>query len=261
MGHVGHQHVAGALLGGRIGGVGELEMIEPFEIEAQHPARAVDLEGVRVAAADPEPRRFERADAAVLEPQQRDERIVNGTAGNEGARQRDALGDRAVEIERGVEQVREEIVRDARPGLCRIHLPGAVARSVGSPLLPVGGVVVKDRAEPSRLDQPARVGNRGHAPVVVPDHRRHAARGLGHRLRVVERQRHRLFAEDDLARLRRGNRGLGVEVIRQRDVDRVDVAAIDGGAPVGGGALPSPALRHGRELDGIAAAQQRPPHG
>ena len=40
---------------------------------------------------------------------------------------------------------------------------------------------MKDRAEPPGVNQPARVGNRGHAPVVVPDQRRHAARGFGHR--------------------------------------------------------------------------------
>ena len=92
MGHVGHEHVAGPLLGGRIARVGELQVVQALEVEAQHPARPVDLEGVRVAASDPEPGRFEAADAAVVEPQQREERIVDRAIGNERARQRDALG-------------------------------------------------------------------------------------------------------------------------------------------------------------------------
>ena len=56
---------------------------------------------------------------------------------------------------------------------------------------------------------------------------------------------------------RRGDRRRRVQVIRQRDVDRVDVRAIDRGAPVGGRLFPSPALRHRRERRGIPPAQQR----
>jgi len=41
--------------------------------------------------------------------------------------------------------------------------------------------------------------------------------------RLVGGPRRRLLAEDVLARVRRALRPLGVQVVRQRDVDRVDV--------------------------------------
>ena len=87
----------------------------------------------------------------------------------------------AIQIERGVEQVREEIVGDAGSGQRRIHPPGRGARQVGAPLLAVGGVVVIDRAEPPLINQLTRIGDRRHPPIVEPHHRRHAARGVGHR--------------------------------------------------------------------------------
>ena len=180
----------GALLGRRAGRVEELEMIEPLQIEAQHPARAVHLKGVRVPAADAEPRRLERADAAVLESQQRDEGIVDRhDRGRRCATSAIALGDRTVEIQRGVEEVRQEIVGDAGSGLRADPSSSAFARRVRAPLLPVGGVVVEDRPEAPGVDQLPRVGDRRHPAVVEPHHRRHRARGVGHRLRVGERQR------------------------------------------------------------------------
>src|SRR5262249_4517913 len=47
--HVRDEDVAGALIGRRVVRVRELEMVQPLEIEAQHAARAVNLEAVRVA--------------------------------------------------------------------------------------------------------------------------------------------------------------------------------------------------------------------
>ena len=47
--------------------------------------------------------------------------------------------------------------------------------------------------------------------------------GVDHRLRLARRQRQRLLAQHVLAGPRRGDRPLGVEVVRQRDVDGVDV--------------------------------------
>ena len=112
-------------------------------------------------------------------------------------------------------------------------------------------------AEPPFFDQLARVCNRGHAPTVEPHHRPASARRVDHRLRVQERQGKRLLAEDDLAGTRRSNRCFGMQVVRQRDVDDVDVLAIDRASPVGGDLFPLPAGGGRRQRRLVAAAQQR----
>src|SRR5258708_24364160 len=50
--HVGHHDVARPLLDRRVGGVEELPVVQPFKIEAQHAAPAVDLKAVGVLSAD-----------------------------------------------------------------------------------------------------------------------------------------------------------------------------------------------------------------
>src|SRR5262249_19615717 len=49
-------------------------------------------------------------------------------------------------------------------------------------------------------------------------------------------------------------------MIRECDVDEVDVCAIDGGAPVGGGLFPLPARGHGLERGRVAAAEEHAAH-
>src|SRR5262249_7751743 len=58
---------------------------------------------------------------------------------------------------------------------------------------------------------------------------------------------------------RGGDRHVGVEVVRERDVDEIDVLAIDRRAPVGRGLFPLPARGHRLERARIAAAQERAP--
>src|SRR5690242_17922140 len=80
MRHVGDEDVLRPLIGRRLVRVGELEMVQPLQIEPEHAARAVHLKAVRVSAADAEARGLKLADAAVLELQQRQERVVYGAS-------------------------------------------------------------------------------------------------------------------------------------------------------------------------------------
>jgi len=156
--------------------------------------------------------------------------------------------------------VREQIVRDTGAGKRRVHAPGGGARGIGAPLLLVGGVVVEDRAEAPLVDELSGKGDRGHPAIVEPDQCRDAARGALHPLRLVQRQGERLLTQDDLSGFGRRDGGGTVEVIRQRDIDRVDVFPIDGGAPVGGRRFPAPPVRHRRKRPGIPAAEQCSPN-
>jgi hypothetical protein len=255
--HVRDENVTKPLLGGRIRCVEEFQVVEPLEVEAEHAARPVDFERVLVLAPDGEPRGLERAGAPVLEPDERHHGVVDGAVRGDRARVGDPLDDRPIEIQRGIEKVREEVVGNTRPRLRRVHPPRRRARGVGAPLLPVCRVVVEDRAEPSLVDQLPRERDRGHPTVVEPDERRPPLRRVDHRAAFFGGERERLLAKDDLPRLRGGDRGFRVQVVRQRDVDDVDVLAVDGRAPVGGGLLPAPAIGGAGQGGRVAAAQQR----
>ena len=112
--HVGDEQVARTLLGRRLGGVHELEVIEPLQIEAQHPFRAVDLERIPVLDANPEARRLEQAEAAVLEFQHRRERVVDLPAWREGSGDPDSFADRTVQVQRRIEQMRQQSAEFSR---------------------------------------------------------------------------------------------------------------------------------------------------
>jgi len=106
---VGHEHGAEA----RAAGV-DLQLVDPLELEAQRPARPVDLEGQRVLAPEAEARRLERPDRAALELDERLEGIVDGdlaagALGDERPRQRADRRDLADEVPAEVDDVRAEV--------------------------------------------------------------------------------------------------------------------------------------------------------
>src|SRR6476469_7305971 len=74
-------------------------MIQPLEVESQHPARTVNLEEVLVLAADRKARRLERSRAAIRELHQRHHRIVDSTVRHAGSDVGDPLRDATVQIQ------------------------------------------------------------------------------------------------------------------------------------------------------------------
>src|ERR1051326_6342526 len=112
----------------------------------------MNLKAVRVAAPDPETRRLKLADAAVGKSQQRQKRIVYRTARHECLPHRETFRHASIQIQRRIEQMREQIVSDAGSRLRGIHLPRAVARPIRPPLLAVRRVVMEDRPETSGAD-------------------------------------------------------------------------------------------------------------
>ena len=105
--HVGHEQVARPLLDRRHRRIEELEVIEALEVESQHAAGAVDLErvprsGTRCRSGSPRTCRRCRSRTCTI--------AINASStlrsGRERPRIGDALGDRPVEIQRRVEQVR-----------------------------------------------------------------------------------------------------------------------------------------------------------
>ena len=153
---------------------------------------------------------------------------------DEGLGHRGEVADRAVDPDRRVDAVGEEVAGDAGARRLDVEPPGAGAalRHVRDdrPVLEEVGAVVEDLSELARgdhlLDQGHRRDRSGNctrpcwgrfafstaATIVSPSF-------------VVAGER--LFAEHHLAGLRGGDGDLHVEVVRDADVDRVDVVARD----------------------------------
>src|SRR5690606_41320 len=78
-----------------IPGPENVELVHALEVELDRPIFAVDLERVEVLASLTEARRLDRADRAVLELEQRDERVIDvDLAGSGAVRQRTFLDER-----------------------------------------------------------------------------------------------------------------------------------------------------------------------
>ena len=101
--------------------------------------------------------------------------------------------DAAVQPHGGVDAVRQQVAGHAAAGHVDVQAPQALAalRQVGrdGPVLQKLGAVVEDLAQPPFVDQLLGQRHRRHAPVVVPDHVRHA--GFLDRLRPCARIRRR----------------------------------------------------------------------
>ena len=101
-----------------------------------------------------------------------------------------------------------------------------------------------------------RLRDGGNAAVIMADHVDHARllhRGQ-HRLGFLDVHRQRLFAKDILARLRRGNRDLGMGVVGRVNVDDIDLGIGDNVAPVGDGLAPAELFCGGLHPGLVAAA-------
>ena len=188
--------------------------------------------------------RFEGAEGAVREAGEDGGGVVDAdglllAGGGVGALLDEGLGhggearDAAVDPERGVEAVGEEVAGDAGAGGLDVEAPGAGAAlgDVGGdgPVLQELGAVVVDAAELAAVDHLLDEGDGGHAAVVVADEVGDAGLldGGDHLLAFGGGAGEGLFGDDGLAGLGGGDGDLGVEVVRDADVDEVDVGAGD----------------------------------
>ena len=266
------------------GGVVELELVHPLEVEAQRAALTVDLEAVGVVIAGGEAAAFEAGEGAAAEAGEEQHGVVDGARSRRGGgggagagdlttaagRQHGPLGDEGVldgafdgddlfagDEAHDVDDVGVEVAVRARAGDVTLEPPQQ--RGVGpAPALEVRGAHVEQPSERALGHELVGEGDRRHASVVEP-HEGPAHRGGGrrrHRLGVGERAGERLLAGDVLAGLEGGDRLLGVDVVRRGDVDEVDVVGGDRGAPVGGRPGPAPAGGEGRQLVGVAGAHE-----
>ena len=168
---------------------------------------------------------------------------------DEGLRHRGDFRDRAVQPQRGVDAMREQIARHAAAGDLHIEPPEpfAALRQLlrDRPVLKELRAVVEDATQTALVQELFEHGDRGHAPVVVPDRVRHAGRfdSRDHRLGLFCVPPERLLAHDDLSRLCRGDRDLVMRVVRARDVDQVDVLPLDELPPVALDSFVSPIAR------------------
>ena len=249
-------------------GVGIVEDLEPmkvFEIPLQAHLLAVDLKGVEGLVAAGVAGALEQAERTVGEVTEEGAGVVDGhrlhLAGegvhpllDERLGHRRDVGDGAIEPQRRVDAVGEEIAGHAASGGGGIEPPQRCPPlgEIGAdrPILEELGPVMEHAPEPAGIDELLGVGHGRDAPVVVPN-------SVGHP-RLLDRRHHLfpfsdihregLLAEDRLAVLRRFDGDFGMEVVRRADVDRVDVVGSDELPPVGLDAPVAPALGEGLRL-------------
>ena len=159
--------------------------------------------------------------------------------------------DGAIQPQRGVDGVRQQIAGDAASGNRDIQTPQSFAtlRQVrrDGPILKEFRAVVEDAAEAAFVDQMLEQHHGRHAAVVVPDHVGdfggfHRLRHRGGFRRIAPE---RLFAQHHFAGLRGGDGDFRVRVVGAGDVDQVDVLAVHQLAPVGFDRLISPVFGEG----------------
>ena len=183
---------------------------------------------------------------------------------DEGLGHRGDFGDRAVQPERGVDAVRQQIAGDAAAGDVDVQPPQpfAALRQVARdrPVLQELRAVVKDAAQLAFVDQLLEQDDRRHAAVVVPDHVGDAGalRPPSTIACASAAFRPSGFSHITILPARgRGDGDLGVRVVRAGDVDEVDVLALDERAPVGFGRLVAPVV--GERPHAVGVARARPP--
>ena len=235
--------------------VGDLELVEPLDVEGQRAARAVDLERVVVDPPSREPGGLERPDDAVLELDGRGERVVDLVAlderlddGGHGHRLAD-------EVAADVDDVGAEVAERARSRGLAVEAPAR--RRVDSPGLEVARAEVEEVAEVARLEHLARKADGGDEAVVEAAHVHDAgALGLAPDLeRLVGRAAERLLAEDVLAVARGGDGRLRVERVRPAVVEEADALVRDLLAPVGDRLGPAELPARGLDLVGRAPGE------
>ena len=233
--------------------VGDLELVEALEVEAQRAARAVDLELRRFAL--PVAKRV--ASSVPTAPPAN--RSVAATASSTA---RPATNRCSSPVTTSISPTRKRarsttwLARSPsapEPGLARVEAPDGLV-GVGAPGLQVGEARVEELAEVAGLEDLPGEPDRGDEAVVERAQRRDARRRDvpldGERLLRVAAQR--LLAQNVLARARRFDRrrrmqGVGPEVGEDADVGGDQLA------PVGRDALDAEALG-----EGVSAPASRP---
>ena len=212
--------------------VGVLELVQPFQVEGERAVRAVDLPTERVLAAGGEAGRLDRAERGPLELDDRLEGIVHFAARSEGSGRRRDSGDLADQVPGEVDDVRAQVTERTRAGLVPVEAPHV---GVGRPpLLQVAAAEVQYLADLAGLEHLPRQTHRRHEPVVEGRHVLDAGLldALPHLVALVRRSSERLLAEDVLSRLGRGDRRLGVQVVRAAVVEQPDLGVADDLTPI-----------------------------
>ena len=179
---------------------------------------AVDLERVERLVAARVTRRFERRERTVAEAREERAGVVDADllhfAGervfaffDERLGHRGDGVDRAVEPQRGVDAVREQIAGDAAAGDLHIQPPEARAalRQIGAdrPVLQKLRAIMENSAEPAFVDELLGQRDGGNAAVIIPNHVRHLRLldGGHHLLRLPGRSSPAAFRTESSCRL------------------------------------------------------------
>ena len=215
-------------------GAEDLELVQPLHVEGERSLGAVDLPLEGVTAAEREPRRLDRPDRAAFELDGRLDRVVDLPAREEGADERRHGGDVADEEAREIDHVGSEVTERARPGRGGVEAPGVEGRVV-APVLEVAASEVADLTELTCFDHLAGEAYGGDEAVVEGAEVLDPCGGdpLPDVVALVGVAAERLLAENVLARLGGGDRGLGMKRVRAPVVEQPDRRVADDVAPVG----------------------------
>src|SRR5439155_18686992 len=101
-------------------GAEDLELVQALHVEGERSLRSIDLPLERVATAEREPRRLDRADGAVLELDRGLDRVVDLPTGQERLHEPGDRRELPVQEARQVDDVRAEVAE--RAGACRVRI-------------------------------------------------------------------------------------------------------------------------------------------
>ena len=140
------------------------QLVQALHVERERALRPVDLPLEGVAATEREPRRLERADGAVREPDRRLDRVVDLAPLDERAQEASDLVDLADEVAGEVDDVSSEIAERTRARLGAVEAPDL---GVGvAPVLQIAPAEVTNLAEVAGVDQlPCEPNGRDEAVV------------------------------------------------------------------------------------------------